>query len=76
MRRTLVISVGRNGCENVVVSQNGGRRSSWYVRKVKGRERVRARGRYGASIIERLVREGGAVGAASVVIGVGSGVNV
>ena len=32
--------------------------------------------RYGASIIERLVREGGAVGAASVVIGVGSGVNV
>ena len=39
------------------------------------RERVRAR-RYGASIIERLVREGGAVGAASVVIGVGSGVNV
>ena len=45
------------------------------VRKVKGRERVRAR-RYGASIIERLVREGGAVGAASVVIGVGSGVNV
>ena len=75
MRRTLVISVGRNGCENVVVSQNGGRRSSWYVRKVKGRERVRAR-RYGASIIEWLVREGGAVGAASVVIGVGSGVNV
>ena len=55
----------------MVVSQNGGRRSSWYVRKVKGRERVRAR-RYGASIIERLVREGGAVGAASVVIGVGS----
>ena len=32
--------------------------------------------RYGASIIEWLVREGGAVGAASVVIGVGSGVNV
>ena len=31
---------------------------------------------YGASIIEWLVREGGAVGAASVVIGVGSGVNV
>ena len=59
----------------MVVSQNGGRRSSWYVRKVKGRERVRAR-RYGASIIERLVREGSAVGAASVVIGVGSGVNV
>ena len=29
-----------------------------------------------ASIIERLVREGGAVGAASVVIGVGSGINV
>ena len=59
----------------MVVSRNGGRRSSWYVRKVKGRERVRAR-RYGASIIERLVREGSAVGAASVVIGVGSGVNV
>ena len=59
----------------MVVSRNGGRRSSWYVRKVKGHERVRAR-RYGASIIERLVREGGAVGAASVVIGVGSGINV
>ena len=59
----------------MVVSRNGGRRSSWYVRKVKGHERVRAR-QYGASIIERLVREGGAVGAASVVIGVGSGVNV
>ena len=43
--------------------------------KLRVAERVRAR-RYGASIIERLVREGGAVGAASVVIGVGSGVNV
>ena len=33
---------------------------------IKGRERVHTR-RYGASIIEWLVREGGAVGAASVV---------
>ena len=59
----------------MVVSQNGGRGSSWYGNEVEGREGVRAR-RYGASTIEWLVREGVAVGAVGVVIELGSGVNV